>query len=342
MGLPVIPLPPILIYGSYVSITLALVSAIIMFAPRKVVPKLPGPVREFRFKLLSWWKRARELSVDGPFYRITVWMGRKLWRGKLSSRAQAPLTKAKATGNREVQMTLTPQLPWNPFHEETYVLSWSRQDEQEPIWREKAFDPLTDAEKVVGGRVKFFLESLPEFTPLRVRACACNARGRSEYSKAILVETLAAPSVDNGLSGPLGPAAEEGAKYWWTQTRTEVSFRIPLRPAWTTKNLKVKWTPARVEVRVDGAIDGASDEILVAPFHKKVKGDEVFWTIESEDKKYGRHLHIQLVKVDALEKWSCAIEAPGHAQLDTRMLQFFSTDDLSGTGDLSGMLAGMK
>lgn len=335
-----LPVPPILVYLSYLSFFLLTTSTAMMLLPKSVVAKLPKPVRWMRAKLYSWLRRARELSRDGPFYKLTIWLGRKLGRGKLSSKCQAPDIRAKPTGSTEVQLSLTAHSPWNPFHEECYMLSWCRQDEGDsPFWREKLFDPSCDCEKLAAGKLKFVLEGLPESTPLRVRACGVNSRGRSPWAKDISVSTLAIPSEDNGFTGPAGPACSDVAQYTWTQTRTEVALRIPLRLEWTAKKLKVKWTPSRVEIRCESSTNGngRSDEMLVGPLCKKIKNDEVFWTIEDTDNTYGRHLHFQMVKAEALEKWSCAIDAPGHPQIDTRALRFFDETSLDSLGDLSGL-----
>lgn len=234
-------------------------------------------------------------------------------------------------------MTVTPRLPWNPFHVERYMLAWTRPDEETPVWRMKEFDPATDSEKVAGSKHRFYLEGLPQHTPLQVRACGTNAHGRGPWSKVLNVCTLAIPTKEGGFTGPVGPACGKDETYSWSQTRTEVAFRVPLRPGDNAKNLKVKWTPSRLEVK-SGSDTSGFDEILVGPLCKRVKIDEVFWTIEDGDKTFGRHLHVQMAKVDALEKWACGIDAPGHPQIDTEQVQFFTEGDaLSSLGDLSGL-----
>lgn len=135
-----LPVPPIIVYLSYASFFLVSTSVVLMLIPTSLTGKLPKPVRKIRSKLYATLRRALELSRDGPFYRLTLWLGRKLGHGRLSSLCRVPSARAKASGSREVQVTLTPQLPWNGFHEECYMLSWCRQDEKDPIWREKAFD----------------------------------------------------------------------------------------------------------------------------------------------------------------------------------------------------------
>lgn len=341
-----LPIPPIVFYFSYVSTTVAVVAFVLMFLPKSVMAKCPKPVRTLRAKFNAWWKRARELSADGPFYKLMVWSGHKLGRGKLASHCRAPDLKAKPSGDRIVQMTVTPRLPWNPWHVEAYMLAWVRQSElDEPTWRMKEFDPLTESEKVEGapkGKFRFYLEGLPQHTALRVRACGINAHGRGPWSKEIDVCTLAVPTKENGLTGPAGEACGKDATYTWTQTSTEVFLRVPLTSGDTAKNLKVKWTPSRIEVR-SGSVTSGSDEILVGPLCKRVKVDEVFWTIEDGDKTFGRHLHFQMVKVEALEKWASAIDAPGHPQIDTEQIQFFTEGEaLSSLGDLSALGSSRK
>merc|ERR1719203_2736302 len=318
---------------SYTCFFTVLFCGILVLLPRRVALKVPKVLRRVRSKCLSWVKRAKELSKDGPFYKLMVWIGRKFGRGFLSSRCRAPEVRASAGGAREVLVTVTPDLPYNPFHEEDYFVAWCREDEAQERWREKMYDPKYDCEKVAGNKFRMYLEGLPEHTLLRVRACAVNVHGRSDWSRERPVETLAVPSSDNGFQGPLGPACPPGAQYTWTQTKTEVFLKIPLRPEWTAKRIRFYNTPSRIEIRVP-APDNGADEVLVGPLCKKVKVDDVFWCVE-EDKQLGRHLSAQLLKFEPMDKWPCIIEAKEHPHIDVRMLRFWTDGDA--LTDLSGL-----
>mmetsp|Transcript_9236 Transcript_9236/g.23746 ORF Transcript_9236/g.23746 Transcript_9236/m.23746 type:complete len:335 (-) Transcript_9236:60-1064(-) len=324
------------VLSGYLSLILLGSSCLLLGLPNGLSGKLPAPLRAFRNKLLGYCRRARELSVEGPFYRLAIWLGRKVGQGKLSSKCQGPDVRLKASGCLEVQVTMTPHLPYNPFHEENYVVAWCRADGKE--WCERSLHKEHDCEKV-GAKLRTFIDSLPERTLVQVRACAENTWGRSDWGKTAEVETLARPTDDGGFTGPLGPACGSGARYTWTQTRTEVFVKIPLAAEVKSRDIRFKCIGPKLEVHLVAG-DGTTTEMLVGALHKKVKADEVFWTIEDPDKKYGRHLSIQLLKVEALQKWPCLIDADGHTNVDTRLIRFF-TGDPENMSDLSG-LSGLR
>lgn len=310
----------------YGSLLLVMGSLVLVLLPSRLAGKLPKLVRRLRTRLLATVRRARELSAQGPFYRLGVWCGRKLGRGHLASLCVTPDVRAKPSGNREVQVTLGPHLPYNPFHEEDYVLAWRREDESDDRWREKRFSSEHDCEKVAG-RLRVHLDGLPEHTALVLRGCAEHIRGRSPWSKEARVATMAKPGEDGGFVGPLGQACPPEARYTWSQTQTEVSFKVPLRAEWKAKDIRFKWTPLRLEIRcAHGTIANGTDadNLLVGPMPKKVKTDEVFWSIEEDDTKLGRHLAVQMVKAEQYEKWPCLIEGDGHPHIDVRLLRFFT------------------
>jgi len=302
---------------------------VLLLLPGSVLGKLPKPVRSARAALLGYFRRWRQLSTEGPFYRLAIWSGRKLFKGKLSSQSQAPDVRLKPTGCTEAQVTLGPNLPYNPFHEENYVISWCRASGKDSAWREKTFASDSELEKV-SGKLRTHLSNLPEHADLKLRACAVNAWGRSAWSKEFELQTLAKPTEEGGFTGPLGPAYGAKETYTWTQTRTEVFVKIPVGAEVRARDIKFKCTGPRLEVHLDGS------EVLVGSLWKRVKPDEVFWTIEDKDAKYGRHLSVQLVKAEVLEKWPCLIDAIGHPRIDARLIRFF-TGELEGIKDLSAL-----
>lgn len=313
------------------------VSTVLLLLPTQLAKKLPKPLRSLRNTLLGYWRRSRELSADGPFYKLFVWAGRKVGRGKLASAPQVPLTKAKPHGCNEVEVTLHPRLPWNPFHEENYVVSWCVAADDPPTWRSREFNAEHDCEKA-GKGFKTVIDGLPDASALKVRAAAVNRRGQSGWSKEVAVETLARPGDDGGFTGPAGRGAGRKVQYSWTQTPAEVHVRLPLGPAPKARDIRLKCTGLRLEVHLSEEAAGAGKptELLCGPLFRRVKPDETFWTVE-EDPKVGRHLQIQMVKAEGLTKWECLIEADGHPRIDTQYVRFWTGDGLTGLGGLGDL-----
>jgi len=316
-------------------------SILILLLPSSLISKnkIIWRVRQY---LRKSFKRIIFLSTQGPFYRLFVWCGKRGACGRLASRCKAPSPiKARPSGCNEVSITIAENVPLNPFHEESYVLSWRPANcGKDMPWREKVFDRHNDCEEV-GKRLRLSVDGLPENSALCFRSCAVNRWGRSEWTDEVSVATLARPNDDGGLSGPAGPAAASLGNgrdtYQWTQNRTEVNFKVPIGGDWKAKELKVKVTPHRLEImHMNGKLDSEpgkqqEQELLVGTFPKKIKADEIFWEIET-DKEMGRHLAVQLMKAEKMEKWPCLIEAEGHSHIDTRLVRLFAEGIGPGTG----------
>lgn len=235
--------------------------------------------------------------------------------------------KVKVVSCSEVHVFFMPQLPLNPLHEEEYILAWRLEGAAgEPDWNERLLSQEHRCDMGRGSdKLKFLLRELPENSRLRLRLCCSNAHGRSKWSSEADICTLGRPSEDGGGVGPLGPAAESTkATYMWTQTKAEVGIRIPLAVCRKGKDIRVKPFPTRIEIRCRGDGDGEDEgEVLLAgPLPKKIKVDEVFWSIDEDDEKYGRHMSVQMTKAETMEKWPCLISADGHAKIDTSLLHF--------------------
>mmetsp|Transcript_5999 Transcript_5999/g.13917 ORF Transcript_5999/g.13917 Transcript_5999/m.13917 type:complete len:339 (+) Transcript_5999:113-1129(+) len=329
---------PVVIYVGYFSITLMLVCLTLLLLPKSLAASLPKPLKSARKKLLSYASRAVELSKEGPFYRVVIWAGKKFGGGGLASLCQPPVARCKPQGSSEVGVTLTPTLPRNPFHVESYVVSY-KQAGREESWREKAVDAENDCEKVTmsgggGSKLKTFLERLPERTKMEVRACAVNAKGRSPWSGVVEVETMARPNADGGCTEKLECPIDDIKEYMWTQTRTEVFIKLPVPERVKARNIKFKCTGAMISIEIEDG--GNTHKILSAPLHKRVRADEVFWTIEESDKHLGRHLSVQMLKAKAIEKWPCFLDRPGQTQIDVGLLRFF-TGEPENMSDLTAL-----
>lgn len=330
------------------SLAIVLGGLTLTLLPKTLAAALPKPVRRLRNRLLGYGRHLAQLTAQGPFFRLMVYCGRRFFGGGLSTSCKAPrVLRLKPIGCSEVQLSFTPTLPSvNPFHEEDYVVAWRAardskalaKDENlgEDAWIEKQFKKGPDFE-LEGERVRLILEGLPEAAALGVRVRAANGWGLGEWSSEVTSATLARPSKDGGATGPLGPAYAGGGKrlFHWGQTQTEVSIKVPIGEI-KTKDLRFKALPSRLEIR-SAEPSGGSDEkdLLVGPMAKKVKADEVFWTVE-EDDKLGRVISVQMVKAEAYEKWPCLIEADGHTRIDVRLVRFF-TEGMAGMAGLGGL-----
>jgi len=157
------------------------------------------------------------------------------------------------------------------------------------------------------------------------------------------VSTHARPNDEFGYNGPLGPAAADGARYAWAQTKTEVHIRIPLGNAVRGKDISFRCTGARIEVRLAPEGSPGGDDrpaaLLEGSLSCKVKADEAFWTIEEQSPRCGRHLSVQMVKAEPLQKWCCLVDAPGHPRIDTRLVRFYTGEagDMAGFAELAGL-----
>lgn len=163
---------------------LMLILATLLILPQDIVCqsevawRIHGTVRR-------WLRNVMELSMRGPFFQALVYILRKLSCGLLSSRCQAPQSlRAKVLSTRELAVWWTPQYPkFNPFHEERYICSWTELNPDESKsgkWREQPVEEngFGDSESRRWGTL---LDGLPR-AALRVRVCAVNLHGRSQWS----------------------------------------------------------------------------------------------------------------------------------------------------------------
>eukprot|EP00929_Paragymnodinium_shiwhaense_P066858 TRINITY_DN33592_c0_g1_i1.p1 TRINITY_DN33592_c0_g1~~TRINITY_DN33592_c0_g1_i1.p1 ORF type:complete len:352 (-),score=85.46 TRINITY_DN33592_c0_g1_i1:500-1555(-) len=320
---------------------------VILLLPNGIVSKFKVLRRSRAFAL--WLKKV--VITEGAF-SVVVDIGKRALGGKASSPPCAPLSlRATATGAAEATVSFAPQLPSsNPFHEEHYICAYRELDgsaEGTQNWTEvKLQEEDFAAMRASSGRLKAFLEKLPRQARLSVRACAANARGRSDWSSEVAVDLLAEPE-DGGFIGPLGLAARtlETARrhYRWSQKRGEVSVKIPLAKDWPGREIQFKVTASRIEVLhaprpAKAAGDASATEVahtpeqvlLAGPFPKKVKVDEVFWDID-ETEKDGRHIAVTMRKFQDMEKWDCLIDAEGHRKIDARLVRIY-TKAMDGLG----------
>jgi len=316
------------IYILMVPVALVCMVIVIALLPNAVVSKVK-PLRQAKKKILKTWKRAVELTIEGPAYKFSVWFGKKTSAGWLSSTPLAPThCKAEPQTFDEVFFWWKPNYPrFNPFHEEKYVAQWQVVDPQEGEdkgWHTKPFED-GDYEKD-GKKFKLCVDALPEARKLRFRIAGVSKRGKGEWSNPVEATTFARPDKEGGFWGPLGPAkkhlANNRQKYTWTQMRGEIAVKVPLCEDWKRENISFDKTPARLKVSyVDGK--GESEVLLQGTFPQRAKIDEIFWQIDS-NKEDGRHMVITMVKEDPLQQWSRVFEDEEHPSIDKKYVRLLT------------------
>lgn len=316
----------------------------VMVLPNKFISSFK-PIKQLKAKMLKQSKKIANLSVQGPFYRFSVWFGKKVGFGKLSSRCQPPTCiKVKPESTTEALVEWKPTLPTlNPFHEEHYICSWQhvtedfKDEEGEGVaqgfkWRSKEVI-LGDYEDT-GKRFKMVIDGLPPNSRIRVRVGATNKRGRGDWSNITTFRTLVAPRKDGGYYGPLGPAAkdwpEERQKYRWLQQKGSIEVKAPIPDDWKASEIKLNRTQTRLEV-VRMPPDGGPPQVLLSgAFKMKVKVDEVFWQIDTS-KEEGRHLALDIKKDDVLKQWPSIFSGDEHPAIDpayVRLLEDGMTENI--------------
>eukprot|EP00440_Ansanella_granifera_P015395 gb/GFBE01016734.1/.p1 GENE.gb/GFBE01016734.1/~~gb/GFBE01016734.1/.p1 ORF type:complete len:353 (+),score=78.47 gb/GFBE01016734.1/:1-1059(+) len=320
---------PIWIVVAFDTLAVMFVGAIVlMFLPKKLLAK-SKMLRTVRNKIARSCARVVELSMQGPFAVGIVWLGRKAFRGRLSSVPKAPVgLSLKAEGTYDVEATFSPSKGWNPFHEENYVIAWKKAD-SEGGWLERHLNQHEECEDLSGKqkkgeKYKVIVDGLPIFTALKFRMCATSYKGRGPWSREVGVTTLAVPSKDFGFTGPLGPAWEKlgGGKseYRWLQTRNEVHIKITIGPDVRGKDIKFKALPTKLQI--DFAVDGENLRLLHGYLSHRINPDDAAWYID-ESKEDGRHIQITLFKTEMMERWSRVFDGDEHPMIDERHVQWF-------------------
>jgi len=166
--------------------------------------------------------------------------------------------------------------------------------------------------------LKWTVGGLPPRTLLRLRFCAVNAAGdRSPWTPELTTRTFVEPSQDNGFEGPLLPGSPI-EKYTWWQSKHEVGLTISVPDEWKGKEMNVKVTPSRLDIRHNGV------ELLRGEFPFKVKHDESDWEIEPAKGDHGKQLTMTLRKDKLMSKWASFLDGSEHHRVDTEMLKLYT------------------
>lgn len=147
-----------------------------------------------RREVFEVWRSFAENPVIRQLWTAVLWILRKLSRGRFSSPCLPPLAlRARAGGQGEVLILWSGHHQPNWLHEETYVVSW-KSGETESKWKE---EPVTEnlCRELRGapGRWGTILD-VPQNTETRIRLCATNHLGRSEWSREEVEVTTSKPS----------------------------------------------------------------------------------------------------------------------------------------------------
>lgn len=336
LGPPGVPIILVLMFDAILA--MIVLTVVLLILPKRVLSK-SKLVRTARNKLLRFLSRMVELSMQGPVALLVVWLGRKVFRGRLASVPKPPHgVSPKAEGTYDVSLQFSPTKGWNPFHQETYVVAFRKEGVN---WLERPFNPGENLEDMSGdakkgNRFKATVDGLPIATRISFRVCALSYWGRGPWSREVSVSTMAKPSKDFGCTGPLGPAREKTGsdkkQYVWLQTRNEVHIRIPVGTDVRGKDIKFKALPLRLQV--DLAVGGETWELLHGQLAHRINSDDATWYID-ESKEEGRYIQITIFKLEALDRWSRVFEGDEHPEIDVRHVQWFVDPLNPGTlGDL--------
>lgn len=318
------------------------ISLIIVYLPQSILSK-SKLLRRGRMRVVRMLHHFVDLTMKGPLVTVTAWFGKKLFRGRLSSKCRPPTElKAKPASISEATVTFAPNLPFNPFHEENYIVQWKRESDPDAAWisrpislKEDCKDASGDEKK--GEKFELGIDGLPETTAVRVRICGIGYWGAGPWSREVTVRTLVRPNPDFGYKGPLGPAAaytgSGQTEYRWAQTRNEIHVKIPVGEKVKGKDIKFKCLPNKLELRYDNAADG-KDVLLSGYLTKPVTSDEVTWYIE-ESKTEGRYIQVTMFKQVLMERWSRVFDGDEHPEIDISFVLFFVDPLLGGLGDLT-------
>eukprot|EP01087_Luapelamoeba_hula_P020973 TRINITY_DN7248_c1_g1_i4.p1 TRINITY_DN7248_c1_g1~~TRINITY_DN7248_c1_g1_i4.p1 ORF type:complete len:173 (+),score=32.73 TRINITY_DN7248_c1_g1_i4:39-557(+) len=103
---------------------------------------------------------------------------------------------------------------------------------------------------------------------------------------------------------------DNGTRYSWTQSLSEVTISISVPPATRGKDLVCKITPTRLTVTPKALPD---KPYLEGVLYQKVKPEESFWQVE------GGTIMLELQKVNKMEWWKSVIV--GHPEIDTTKIE---------------------
>ncbi|CAJ1370316.1 unnamed protein product [Effrenium voratum] len=142
--------------------------------------------RSFRREVLQVFRSVSESPAGRQLVSATLWIFRKVSGGRWASPCLPPHSlRARAGGHGEVLILWSGHYQVNPFHEESYIYAWKmvREEVSDATWKEESV--VVNLCKELGaapGRWGTILD-LPDQAVTRIRVCATNRLGRSEWSR---------------------------------------------------------------------------------------------------------------------------------------------------------------
>lgn len=336
-------LAPVTVPFSYCCFMFFFVSILVLCVPGALTRHIPL-LHRFRLFLKSKVHYYWQLSLEGPLFKIIGRCGKIFCKKRLASHCQVPKAfKVKCLSTTEFEAAWTPLLPDNPFHEEHYIISYCKKSEKNgeaDDWVERALtaedyhlkqDQSGNSQerlKVLGKaqRKRLHIGDLPPQTVFRLRVCSAAPRQRSKWSPEVIITTLAKPSKNHGLTGPLVSGAPLDAKeFTWWQSKHEVGMKLAIPEDWKAKDLTVKVTGTDIKMQHEKGM------LLQGPLGGKVRADEVDWVIENfnqeaeeaEGKEGLKQLTVTLRKEKLMQLWASFVDADDHHKVDTKLLQLF-------------------
>lgn len=179
------------------------VGALGIFLLPELTSLLPAAWSEVREVMRRLFIRIVELLIHFRIFVHLRWCLKRLCNRDLSSLCKAPHSaKAQAIDSSTLVLWWREQKhQYNPFHEERYLVAWREvtentgsadaetQNDGNDKWRENIVElcDLSDPDDVSGDprrrKLSALMEDLPAQATLRLKVCALNSKGRSEWSR---------------------------------------------------------------------------------------------------------------------------------------------------------------
>lgn len=171
--------------GGWVSALVIVITFLLL--PEEVLSSFNENLWKLQSKLRREVLQVLRSVTDTPLVRHVrdagLWLLRKFSGGRWSSPCLPPLALgARAGGQGEVLILWSSHHQPNPFHEETYLYAWKAVGQAN--WKEEAVtENLCRELRAAPGRWGTILDVPPEHAVTRIRVCATNYLGRSEWSR---------------------------------------------------------------------------------------------------------------------------------------------------------------
>mgnify|MGYP002804506783 CR=1 FL=1 len=168
-------------------ITAVVIVVTFLLLPEELLSSFNEELWKVQLKLRREVFQVLRSVTETPLIRhvkdAVLWLLRKLSGGRWSSPCLPPhRLRARAGGQGEVLILWSSHHQPNPFHEETYLVASKAVGSQ--VWKEEAVtENLCRELRGAPGRWGTIMDVPPEHAVTRIRICATNLLGRSEWSR---------------------------------------------------------------------------------------------------------------------------------------------------------------